>query len=260
MYVCPQFTNFIKNFTLNGNNVAHVCGFNLSCNNTGGVSLALNCVAENCSGSTCIGFNASNYFSVGPFPGPYDCQANNCTTGFNNGIPVRCSAVSCGAGFLVQSASDCLAYSCTGIGFQSVTTPLFNNCTADGNTGDGFYSNSVGTACINCVSTNNGGYGYHGSDDMILSGCADYNNTSGRKNSPNGFITDLNPITLTAQPYPGSGNYQPNNTAGGGALLRGASWPVYGQTDNRAVGAVQPQASAGGSLMVGVGMDGGCNG
>jgi hypothetical protein len=76
-------------------------------------------------------------------------------------------------------------------------------------------------------------------------------NAFGANTSGNGF-TGTNPITLTTNPFvaSGSGNYAPNNTGGGGALLIGAGAPGqfpigYTTTGYPTIGAVQPQTSSG---------------
>lgn len=108
----------------------------------------------------------------------------------------------------------------------------FYSCGAYGNGGDGFdLGHKYGNQCMNCVSSNNSGYGYELTNYQGLINCASRSNTSGRK--PSAFLGwDVNPVTLTAEWRTSATDYTPNSTAGGGLLLRekGIYMPDHGSS------------------------------
>jgi hypothetical protein len=116
----------------------------------------------------------------------------------------------------------------------------------------------------NCVFYGNGGYGVGGADvHRQIVNCAFGSNTSG---NVEGTVTyQVGDITLTADPFVDNAgdDYRPNNTAGGGALLRGASSPWLGdyQTTQGDVGALHHEdpAGGGGGMVVHPGTTGGIN-
>lgn len=99
------------------------------------------------------------------------------------------------------------------------------------------------------------------SRNFINRGNAYGSNSSGNFNN---FPAGVDNITLTADPFTNAagGDFSLNNTAGGGAAIRGKAYPLTlaGQTNHRDIGALQHQASGGGGLMVHPGMRGGFRG
>jgi hypothetical protein len=145
-----------------------------------------------------------------------------------------------------------VAYQC-GVGFSvAVAGRVAIGCTADDCTGDGFALSSAVVMCVNCVSTDNGGYGFNASSANTATlincaagvGSAGNDNTSGATNLA--LHVNLNFKTITGNPYTGALDWRPDDTANEGALLRGNGIDVYGQTDNRDIGAVQHADPAGG--------------
>jgi len=112
------------------------------------------------------------------------------------------------------------------------------NCTVAGNTLHGIHSGAAtanvvypGYTVLNSVIYGNGGYGWNMSVASVSKLCGFFSyanafggNTSGARNNVPAGIGE---ITLTANPFTNSagGDYTLNNTAGGGALCRGAGYP-----------------------------------
>jgi hypothetical protein len=96
----------------------------------------------------------------------------------------------------------------------------------------------------------------------MLLNCAGYNNTSG--NVSGTPTDDIGFVTITdGQPLtdPANDDFEPNNTALRGALLRGAGIGVPDQTANVDIGAVQhADPAGGGGLLVHPGTSGGARG
>ncbi len=232
----------LANLLVNGNSVNNVGGFNIS--GSAGSS-AIQCTAENCNGTSGVGF--LGFVSA---IGAKSCQANTCITGFSVGDVFDCYATGCTTGFLNTSMNvKCLAASNTN-GFSSNVGSLFDRCTADSNTTAGFVVTG-NTSFVDCLSSNQsggGGIGFSvGSLTSTMDNCASYNNTteiSGTPYSNKGMILNA---SFSGQPYvtPGS-DFRLNATAGAGALLRGAGIGVFGQTDNSDIGAVQHTDPSGG--------------
>jgi len=234
--------NGFYNMAADGNNVANVGGFIHASN----YSYFEECYAQNCSGTGCYGF-----YGAALGRGYYGCGAYNCGTGFYSTLPFvdSCTAWACGVGFNTNGTvcSDCLSYgnvslaTLAGIGFTTAGASTFVRCTADGNASDGFVDTANHrTVYLNCISTNNTGYGYNttaASVDALLY-CASLLNSARYNGAP---MFDLSPILLSVQPYVNrAGNdFRLNNTAGGGASVYGKALAVYGQTNNRDIGAVQ---------------------
>lgn len=220
----------------NGNSKTGVNGFSANATR-GGV---FDCLASNCDQTGTTGFALVGISMLAK------CKASACLIGFtvSAGAPVDCWADGCGTGFSTSipgvSFTSCLASDSTGKGFLStnVAGAYFYNCTADGNAGDGFDMAAGSGYAVACVSANNGGYGFNTATQVILENCASYNNTSGRVNAA---VLDEGSIVLSADPWVNgaSDDYRPNNTAGGGAAIRGVASGIAGQTNNRDVGAVQ---------------------
>lgn len=106
--------------------------------------------------------------------------------------------------------------------------------------------------------TGNGGYGANfaaaqsGNSQVFLSKNFFYGNTSGEINNTSRYTQLIPNITLTADPITnaGAGDYSPNNTAGGGAVVRAGApyqaFPGGTTTGYRDGGATQHQDSGGG--------------
>lgn len=234
-------------FTYNGNDTQVCASVEADGNSQTGVSgfsssnsraVAEDCLASHCNQSGAVGFGLSG----GVGGQTIRCKASDCTIGNNSATPDRCSSDACGTGFSTSAvdahASLCVATDCTSKGFDFTGNGAnYTGCTAEGNASDGFNLSTTQSAFY-CAATNNGGYGYNTVAAAYLKGCASYNNTSGRTNTA---CFDVGAITLSGDPWTDAANddLRPNNTAGAGALLRNAGGGVYGQTDNRDVGAVQ---------------------
>lgn len=157
------------------------------------------------------------------------------------------------------SLFGCIAYNNNCDGFASYQT--LNNCVAYGNAGHGFdVVNQAGSYYTNCIAENNGLYGYRtNAGYCAFLNCADYNNTSGRSISSSGgkIWGDIDPISGTASFFnnAASQDFTLNNSAGGGALLRGAAFPlkipVPLNNNYLDLGALQHQDAGGASGPVG---------
>ena len=202
------------------------------------------------------------------FQGAADYTANiaeSCNIGFNASPAtpsfLNCVATGCSShGFFVDvsyySIINCIAYQNTGNGF-SITggngyQGFMKNCTAHGNTGNGFDFGSYGmNQAINCLATNNGGWGFNlAQRDNFMLNCAGHNNTTGNVDTSVIPFVNLNFVTLTADPYQNAAgaDFRLNNTAGGGAALRGLGIGVIGQTDSQDIGAIQSTGGGGGGV------------
>lgn len=193
------------------------------------------------------GFDSAEYGQ-----GPYLCVATACTTGFHSansrGQAVRCQATTCGTGFSANlwQVSRCLADSCTTVGFAMSSQErvasrciadscaigfngasgfqcVFDQCIAYNSTGDGFRLDRA--VALACIAYGNGGYGFDTSTSTrsaILINCAAGSNTSGNTDGSTSRIIEENLTALTADPFvdAASGDFNINNTAGGGAALR----------------------------------------
>lgn len=208
--------------------------------------------------------NCSNSGFTGTSVRLSHCSAlDNTGSGFPNGnIFNRCVALRntsdgfSGGGFVV----DCLAAANGGDGFKVGATLVFTGNTSIGNTGDGFEANSAGSNALltNCVAYGNGGYGLRVTSGSFISlhTCAFGSNTSGVTTGT--IVSEIGTITLTADPSTNAAgyDYSLNNTAGGGAALRGAAFPTTlpgSSTTNTAdLGASQSTPSAGGGGISGI--------
>jgi len=108
---------------------------------------------------------------------------------------------------------------------------LVVNCISYGNGGDGFNMGGGWVDGIvqfkNNIASSNTGYGYNfptARGNPMLNN-VDYNNTSGRVA---GYYTDIDPITLTANPFTdaANGDFNLNASAGGGAVLRSTNYTL----------------------------------
>lgn len=178
------------------------------------------CIARNCPGD---GFTGTSPIVI------YNSAAINCGNGFNTFFnATNCVAQGCSSkGFVsVPSVIYCRASGNTGIGFDFGGALGFSaiNCTSHANGSHGYYSMYDIGAIVNCIATNNGGWGLSHSaanNGLTLVNFATRSNTSGA--IQNAVTNPINSIALSADPYTNAagGNFSLNNTAGGGALLRG---------------------------------------
>ena len=125
---------------------------------------------------------------------------------------------------------------------------------AYGNGGDGVYVDSTGpfTCLTNFVGYGNGGYGFHTNGAVACNQANAYGSNALGPRS--GLPVGIGDQTLTAAPFvsPVGDNFNPNTTAGGGALLTAMGWPgaaAFG-TGTTNIGAVQA-SSAGSSIASG---------
>jgi hypothetical protein len=222
----------LVNLAANGNRVNNVGGFSSSSS----YGRYLWCTAENCNGTGAIcGFNISTFGGSTAV----SCNAVSCTTGFLEGSCILCYATLCTTGFNTSyPCVDCVAYD-NGTGFRlGLSGQVLLRCTADSNTTSGFTTvASTPCALVDCIASNNTIGITNGSAFVTTANFASYNNTTNVSGST--VQQPLTPITLTAQPYMTAGSqFAPNATPGGGASLRGVATGVYGQTDDKDIGAV----------------------
>ena len=166
------------------------------------------------------------------------CQAEGDFTSSDIGFSrcthiANCIAFGCSVGIILfsnDSATNCLSYQ-NDVGIEIEDGSSFaSNCTAYNNDTDGFQILHERSVVINCHSEANGGFAYFHFEDSgnpsAIINCSDFNNTSGRENF-SGNATYLkfetNPVSLTAQGITSATDLSPNDTAGGGALLRNAA-------------------------------------
>jgi len=193
------------------------------------------------------------------------CAAVNCGYGFQC-ICYNCYAEKCtNAGFYgVGRFINCVYYGNGGAGRGFLQPYDCVNCVAVGAGSDGFgMDQAAGNIfCMNCVAVNSGGYGFNLTNSYYVSllNCAAYGNTSGNLSSYLASSKVIGFQNLTANPFASATDFSLNNTAGGGAGLRGADYigliPVpgfglaTGTTFKRDVGAGQHLESGGGTTLV----------
>jgi hypothetical protein len=163
------------------------------------------------------------------------CEAEGCDYGFSSSaLCFGCTAHDGGVGWLrATHAVSCLAYGNSSHGFYSDGADSgrnqFINCIAYGNGGNGFHLDSYnrGSYIVACISVGNTGYGYNlanttGNGLCALISCAAYGNTSGATSNYTAGVTNINFITLSADPFvnAAAGDFNLNNVSGGGADLR----------------------------------------
>jgi hypothetical protein len=139
------------------------------------------------------------------------------------------------------SVSQCLSYRNTGRGFSLTngSSPFIQNSTAAYNGGDGIYFNNAATTLVvndPCVSYGNGGYDlrFNASNSGRWPNWAVGQRTTAGGITGNAAGTFENLITLTASPFTnavgtagGASDFSLNNTTGGGASIRAATYPPY---------------------------------
>ncbi len=221
-----------------GNSVVDRCKFlnlNIGVYASGGNGAAYNCYAESCS----VGFQSSGAIvRIG-------CVAKNCASGFgNSSTPNNSFFFNCiniaptqngGVGFFVGSEAaivNCVVYNPTGTGF------------------DGFQVVSGESVCMNNIAMGCSRYGFSMNSAPNISATfrnnAGFNNTSGN-NSTSDITASNNTgfIALTGNPFVNAagGDFSLNSTAGAGALLRAAgfplSYPGLSTTNAHDIGAAQ---------------------
>ena len=193
----------------------------------------IDCEAVDCDQSSCYGFSTGHAI---------ECIASNCATGFSAmNSSNSCVAVTCETGFNGYMVVNCLATDCSTVGIFVLAQGYAINSTSDLCGTSGFALANYGAA-INCLATNQSGTGDEGflcsGSYTLLKNCAGYNNTDHVSGTPlvnDGFVS------LSADPYvsQATDDFRPNNTAGGGALLRAAGIGAPGQMHNTDIGAVQ---------------------
>lgn len=257
-------TTTISNLSFDGNSLSTLSGvlggtrttcLNISVANctVNGMSLVSG-IAVRCSTSGCSGTAAFNSTGAATF---IACVANsNTSPGFRlvaGAACVRCLSLNnAGAtvdGFLLTANSS---------------GPL-SNCTSYGNGRDGVRINGAGCVVINMIAESNGGFGFNNSlpsAGVYTLTCAAYNNTSGASASTTdiGFVQPTSSMFVDAA----GGDFAPNSTSSGGAVIRGAGLLASGflglptTTSYTDIGAVQHQDAGGGSgaLMLNPALDG----
>lgn len=193
-----------------------------------------------------IGINVSGNYNMTAI----GCLARNATIGFlgsgGKNRAIGCTAINNSShGFSGVASTYCLSrdnggdgfFRCgglfanvaignTGYGFELGTgsnNPMLAHCIAMNNGLSGFRHKYDILMIVNCIALGSGHYGFstdNSNGNPSLTACASYNNTSGRRNG--GGAMDLQPITLTADPFVDSTNdvFSLNTDPGGGELLK----------------------------------------
>jgi len=217
------------NIVVDGQSNSNVTAFNMDATS----GSAYRCKAIDCT----VGFGPSGA-SGGVF---VECEASGCVDGYvKSALATRCIARDGTRGFSTESRLlDCISYGNSSYGFYSAGADSgrnqFLSCIAFDNGGDGFRIDTYNRNCLiqNCIAVSNGGYGFNrsgaaGNGNSWLLGCAGYNNTSGNVNGYTTGITNIDFVTLTADPFvdAASGDFNINNDAGGGADLRAVTLTI----------------------------------
>ncbi|GAA4442984.1 hypothetical protein [Bremerella cremea] len=207
-----------RNLKVDGNSNSGVHGFAASFRD-----LVERCVATRC----VFGFNQVNAL---------ESLADSCSSrGFQNCNATLCHARNCPVGFALFGSRlqvvSCIAEGGSGNGFltgSSLTTeyaPLLAFCHAYGYGSNGFFLQVANAQTIACCAVGNGAYGFNvAQTSIVMRGCAGYGNTSGNTNAG----APISVTSLTADPYDNAaaGDFNLNNVAGGGAVLRGLTAEV----------------------------------
>jgi hypothetical protein len=198
-------------------------GFNLT-----GSPILTECEAYSCNQSNTA--SSGGFVASGTFAFCSRCVAHDCA-GSNNW------------GFLLVANHlalvDCIADTITGRGFGTTANGVMalRNCVAYSSGSSGFV-NTGGAGVFwleNCQFVSNSGYGVEGpgatSNNVIVSTCAFYSNTSGQTNAVNASLV-TGSVTLTGSPFvaASTGDFDLNSTAGAGAACRGAGRGNFTQT------------------------------
>lgn len=209
------------------------------------------------------GYNIANFCTVVDCVGySYQVNANHCLAqdgtsyGFFNNACYGCVASNCDvSGFRSVYIINCIASGGSGYGFYVESSGTLVGCIAVGCGTTGFICTTRLSNAIGCVALSCGAYGFAGGPaKWQLVNCAlPGPGASSIANTSGNYYTEptvnIGPISLTtdASPFTSATDFRPLAT-GNGALLRAAGLSVYGQSDNRDIGAVQhadPAASGG---------------
>ena len=211
----------------------------VDCNDTAnwnGFSIAANSLVYRARAIDCV----TGFYSGSAEEKAIECLASSCANGFQMSA-TRCHADACGTGFYYASWSHCLATAC-GYGFRAGNYNRLLNNVAYACTTHSFAANGQSNVAIACISvSNSGGFAYNtdtGGEDFSLIQCWHFNTTSGRTNGTP--VYDILGGTLSEDPFVNSaaGDFRLKPNGADYASLAGVSG-VYGQTDNRDIGAVQ---------------------
>lgn len=219
--------SYISNIVVDGKNNIAITGI------TGTMSLYKS-AAYNCSLSGMNSVAATN------------CYTQGCASGFTGCIVFNCKAKSCTSGFVICTGESCIATSCTSGFILGNGGGRYARCVAYACT-DGFYNNNTASSgtrfCGYCVAVNCTGYGFRSLMHAVR--CGGYNCTSGVFDTAN--VVQTESLSLTGNPFVDavSENFQPNDTAGAGAVLRASGGPIWDIASYRDIGAVQHQDSGG---------------
>ncbi len=236
-YNDPQI---IRNVKVDGNSVTTIDGISGGTSYFG--SKAIECVAVNCR----YGFTGKLVC--------LRCEGSDNSYSFYNSNNIRCSSKRASSyGYYGYLYCEGCVSSADQVGYYPA--PQYGSalmgCTAYNCTGDGFLGGSRDDdVVVNCLAVGNGGYGFNATQGQVLVNCSGYNNSSGNYGAS---ATIIDWLTITGDPFvdAAGGDFRLNDTAGAGAVLRGAGLGVYGQTDNQDVGAVQhsdPMGGGGGDV------------
>jgi hypothetical protein len=216
----------------------------------GSTAMLKECEATGCNQSNTSGTAGFNF--TGGTPAAFRCVSHDNTGSNSRGF--RISATTILAGCVSDSNGS------HGYEMAQICAPVLTRCVAYGNGGSGYSAAAArGRASLeNCVFANNaawgvvgvaagaaGGEGY-GTSSVLAANCAFRSNTSGAASNADATGS----VTLTADPFTDAANrdFSLNDTAGGGADLRGAgrgtfppgdptvSYPDIGATQNLTAG------------------------
>jgi len=226
------------NLIADSNSIANSSGFNL----IGAPGVAYNCTSKNANGTGTIGFNNGV---------PLSCSATNCLNGFNQPTSAEgcyvSTSVASAVGFTTPvNAIECIATAATGFSCGSSGGSI-RRCVADScNIG---FNDTLRTSFIGCIASNcNTGStpkGFVATFSTTMINCAVYNCSTNVSGSPGvniGPFASGNTLTaIGADPYvsQATGDFRPNANNPGGAQIRGVEIGVFGQTNNVDIGAVQ---------------------
>ena len=196
----------------------------------------IGCETYNCNQSNTAGLGGMDVSSASVI----ECQSHN-----NNGIGIRYGNTGTGNGATLLMDSQCWENTSHGFAANNHRSPvIIHGCFGWDNGGSGLFDDGSGaqqaTVVIEyCVFELNDLYGMNlggsgANSCFVLRSNAFYNNTSGDVNPP-GLVTDIascvietGRITLSAEAFedPGNGDFNINNDAGGGAVLRAVTFTI----------------------------------
>ncbi len=262
----------LENLEVDGNNLTAVGGIYLYVTATG--SRARRCTIRNCKNFGLV---------LGSYTAAIECEITGCSVvaavtllsagARLIGCVVRGNTITgVSAGSVGLMIHRCLIYGNSGASSDGIDTTsgevVITASTIYNNGRHGVNAGGTGGAAtiLNSICYGNGGWGVatdRAEEGVLLYNCAGGNNASGNYNTaqiPSAMVEGFQ--ALSADPFVNAAgnNFALNNTAGGGALLRGAGIPgafpgglTTGYPD---IGAAQSQA-AGGGVLLPFPMDGG---